>query len=149
MRIRAASVTNCVILGISALAKSSFCLTPLGHCLQSSVRKFILKKSRRSVLHLVVNFMQHSLNYQINMFQKRSLYFDKGSRQPLCLFGFQEWQYAQSRGCFYLEEDGEIISHKYRLHIPQRSTVCITIKPLNLRQVEGKCICISSEQFPL
>lgn len=50
----------------------------------------------------------------------------------------KEWQCAQSRGCFYLEEDGEIISHKYRLHIPQRSTVCITIKPLNLRQVEGK-----------
>ncbi|NXP14953.1 EFCB7 protein, partial [Thinocorus orbignyianus] len=50
----------------------------------------------------------------------------------------KEWQCAQSKGCFYLEEDGEIVSHKYRLHLPQRSTVCITIKPLNLRQVEGK-----------
>ncbi|KFQ65039.1 EF-hand calcium-binding domain-containing protein 7, partial [Phaethon lepturus] len=50
----------------------------------------------------------------------------------------KEWQRAQSKGCFYLEEDGEIISHKYKLHIPQRSTVCITIKPLNVRQVEGK-----------
>ncbi|XP_069717982.1 EF-hand calcium-binding domain-containing protein 7 isoform X3 [Phaenicophaeus curvirostris] len=50
----------------------------------------------------------------------------------------KEWQCAQSKGCFYLEEDGEIISHKYKLHLPQRSTVCITIKPLNLRQVEGK-----------
>ncbi|NXW33109.1 EFCB7 protein, partial [Phaetusa simplex] len=50
----------------------------------------------------------------------------------------KEWQCAQSKGCFYLEEDGEIISHKYRLHLPQRSTVCITIKPLNVRQVEGK-----------
>ncbi|NWX42121.1 EFCB7 protein, partial [Steatornis caripensis] len=50
----------------------------------------------------------------------------------------KEWQCAQSKGCFYLEEDGEIISHKYRLHLPQRSTVCITIKPLNIRQVEGK-----------
>ncbi|XP_014794991.1 PREDICTED: EF-hand calcium-binding domain-containing protein 7 [Calidris pugnax] len=50
----------------------------------------------------------------------------------------KEWQCAQSKGCFYLEEDGEIISHKYRLHLPQRSAVCITIKPLNLRQVEGK-----------
>ncbi|XP_064372378.1 EF-hand calcium-binding domain-containing protein 7 isoform X2 [Dromaius novaehollandiae] len=49
-----------------------------------------------------------------------------------------EWQCAQSKGCFYLEDDGEIISHKYRLHLPQRSTVCITIKPLNLCQVEGK-----------
>ncbi|XP_010165837.1 EF-hand calcium-binding domain-containing protein 7 [Antrostomus carolinensis] len=50
----------------------------------------------------------------------------------------KEWQCAQSKGCFYLEDDGEIISHKYRLHLPQRSTVCITIKPLNIRQVEGK-----------
>ncbi|KFQ01103.1 EF-hand calcium-binding domain-containing protein 7 isoform X2 [Haliaeetus albicilla] len=50
----------------------------------------------------------------------------------------KEWQWAQSKGCFYLEEDGEIVSHKYKLHLPQRSTVCITIKPLNVRQVEGK-----------
>ncbi|NXK12516.1 EFCB7 protein, partial [Herpetotheres cachinnans] len=50
----------------------------------------------------------------------------------------KEWQCAQSKGCFYLEEDGEIINHKYKLHLPQRSTVCITIKPLNIRQVEGK-----------
>ncbi|KAM9283709.1 EF-hand calcium-binding domain-containing protein 7 isoform 1-T3 [Morus bassanus] len=50
----------------------------------------------------------------------------------------KEWQCAQSKGCFYLEDDGEIISHKYKLHLPQRSTVCITIKPLNVRQVEGK-----------
>ncbi|NXI57631.1 EFCB7 protein, partial [Chloroceryle aenea] len=50
----------------------------------------------------------------------------------------KEWQCAQSKGCFYLEDDGEIISHKYKLHLPQRSTVCVTIKPLNLRQVEGK-----------
>ncbi|XP_075615339.1 EF-hand calcium-binding domain-containing protein 7 isoform X2 [Balearica regulorum gibbericeps] len=56
----------------------------------------------------------------------------------------KEWQCAQSKGCFYLEEDGEIISHKYKLHLPQRSTVCITIKPLNVRQVEGKsCHCLS------
>ncbi|KAM9238457.1 EF-hand calcium-binding domain-containing protein 7 [Leptosomus discolor] len=50
----------------------------------------------------------------------------------------KEWQCAQSKGCFYLEDDGEIVSHKYKLHIPQRSAVCITIKPLNVRQVEGK-----------
>ncbi|NXL95557.1 EFCB7 protein, partial [Alectura lathami] len=50
----------------------------------------------------------------------------------------KEWQCDQSKGCFYVEEDGEIISHKYRLHLPQRSTVCITIKPLNLHQLEGK-----------
>ncbi|XP_058277790.1 EF-hand calcium-binding domain-containing protein 7 isoform X3 [Hirundo rustica] len=50
----------------------------------------------------------------------------------------KEWQCAQSKGCFYLEEDGEIISHKYRLQLPQRSAVCITIKPYNIPQAEGK-----------
>ncbi|XP_019483748.1 PREDICTED: EF-hand calcium-binding domain-containing protein 7 [Hipposideros armiger] len=50
----------------------------------------------------------------------------------------KEWQCVQSKGCFFLEEDGEIISHQYRMQIPQRSMVYLTIKPLNLSQVEGK-----------
>ncbi|XP_071421333.1 EF-hand calcium-binding domain-containing protein 7 [Pithys albifrons albifrons] len=50
----------------------------------------------------------------------------------------KEWHCAQSKGCFYLEEDGEIISHKYRLHLPQSSSVCVTIRPLNVPQVEGR-----------
>ncbi|XP_039089355.1 EF-hand calcium-binding domain-containing protein 7 isoform X1 [Hyaena hyaena] len=50
----------------------------------------------------------------------------------------KEWQCIQSKGCFFLEEDGEIISHQYRMQIPQRSMVYLTIKPLNLSQVEGK-----------
>ncbi|NXU70600.1 EFCB7 protein, partial [Oreotrochilus melanogaster] len=50
----------------------------------------------------------------------------------------KEWPRAQSKGCFYLEEDGEIISHKYKLYLPQRSAVCITIKPLSIPQGEGK-----------
>ncbi|XP_053248162.1 EF-hand calcium-binding domain-containing protein 7 isoform X4 [Podarcis raffonei] len=50
----------------------------------------------------------------------------------------KEWQQAQSKGCFFLEENGEIISHKYKLFLSQRSTVCITINPVNLRQMEGK-----------
>ncbi|NWR87273.1 EFCB7 protein, partial [Furnarius figulus] len=50
----------------------------------------------------------------------------------------KEWQCAQSKGCFYLEEDGEIISHKYRMHLPQRSSVCVTIRPLSVPQAEGR-----------
>ncbi|XP_064138149.1 EF-hand calcium-binding domain-containing protein 7 isoform X3 [Loxodonta africana] len=50
----------------------------------------------------------------------------------------KEWQCAQSKGCFFLEEDSEVISHQYRMQIPQRSMVYLTIKPLNLSQVEGK-----------
>uniref|UniRef100_A0A8C8Z6J5 EF-hand calcium-binding domain-containing protein 7 n=1 Tax=Prolemur simus TaxID=1328070 RepID=A0A8C8Z6J5_PROSS len=50
----------------------------------------------------------------------------------------KDWQCIQSKGCFFLEEDGEIISHQYRMQIAQRSMVYLTIKPLNLSQVEGK-----------
>ncbi|XP_064576494.1 EF-hand calcium-binding domain-containing protein 7 [Zonotrichia leucophrys gambelii] len=50
----------------------------------------------------------------------------------------KEWQCAQSRGCFYLEENGEIISHKYRLHLPQSSALCVTIKPFRIPQAQGK-----------
>nr|XP_042707304.1 EF-hand calcium-binding domain-containing protein 7 isoform X2 [Chrysemys picta bellii] len=48
----------------------------------------------------------------------------------------KDWQCAQSKGCFFLEQDGEIITHKYKLYLPQKSTVYITIKPLNLSQLE-------------
>ncbi|XP_053432394.1 EF-hand calcium-binding domain-containing protein 7 isoform X1 [Nycticebus coucang] len=50
----------------------------------------------------------------------------------------KDWQCIQSKGCFFLEEDGEIISHQYRMQIAQRSMVYLTIKPLKLSQVEGK-----------
>ncbi|XP_034977470.2 EF-hand calcium-binding domain-containing protein 7 isoform X3 [Zootoca vivipara] len=51
---------------------------------------------------------------------------------------YKEWQHTQSKGCFFLEENGEIISHKYKLFLSQRSTVCITINPVNLHEMEGK-----------
>ncbi|NXY86210.1 EFCB7 protein, partial [Alcedo cyanopectus] len=60
------------------------------------------------------------------------------STKLLELDAMKEWQCAQSKGCFYLEDDGEIISHKYKLHLLQRSAVCVTIKPLSIRQVPGK-----------
>nr|XP_023497740.1 EF-hand calcium-binding domain-containing protein 7 isoform X2 [Equus caballus] len=50
----------------------------------------------------------------------------------------KEWQCVQSKGCFFLEEDGEIVSHQYRMQIAQRCMVYLTIKPLNLSQAEGK-----------
>ncbi|KAM6167015.1 EF-hand calcium-binding domain-containing protein 7 [Erethizon dorsatum] len=50
----------------------------------------------------------------------------------------KDWPCVQSRGCFLLEDDGETVSHQYRMHIAQRSMVHLTIKPLNLSQVEGK-----------
>ncbi|XP_027708634.1 EF-hand calcium-binding domain-containing protein 7 isoform X1 [Vombatus ursinus] len=49
----------------------------------------------------------------------------------------KEWQCAQSKGCFFLEENGEIVSHQYKIHLAQRSTVYLTIRPLKLSQEEG------------
>ncbi|XP_054837857.1 EF-hand calcium-binding domain-containing protein 7 [Eublepharis macularius] len=51
----------------------------------------------------------------------------------------KEWQCAYSKGCFFLEDNDEIVTHKYKLFLPQRSTVCITIKPIRFGQMEGKC----------
>lgn len=50
----------------------------------------------------------------------------------------QDWHHTSLKGCFFLEEDGGIMSLQYRLHIPQTSTVYLTIKPLNLSQAEDK-----------
>ncbi|XP_058513475.1 EF-hand calcium-binding domain-containing protein 7 isoform X2 [Ochotona princeps] len=50
----------------------------------------------------------------------------------------KDWQCVQSKGCFFLEEDGKIISHQYKMHLAEKSMVYLTIKPLNLSQVEGK-----------
>ncbi|EHB12292.1 EF-hand calcium-binding domain-containing protein 7 [Heterocephalus glaber] len=50
----------------------------------------------------------------------------------------KDWRCAQSRGCFFLEEDGEVVSHQYRTHLARSSAVYLTIKPLSLSQVEGK-----------
>ncbi|XP_077189592.1 EF-hand calcium-binding domain-containing protein 7 isoform X2 [Paroedura picta] len=51
----------------------------------------------------------------------------------------KEWHCAYSKGCFFLEDNDEVVSHKYKLLLPQRSTVCITIKPVCFSQMEGKC----------
>ncbi|XP_043098049.1 EF-hand calcium-binding domain-containing protein 7 [Puntigrus tetrazona] len=44
----------------------------------------------------------------------------------------QEWHRTLMRGCFYLEEDGTIVSLQYRLVIPETTSVCLAIRPLNL-----------------
>ncbi|XP_004634022.1 EF-hand calcium-binding domain-containing protein 7 [Octodon degus] len=50
----------------------------------------------------------------------------------------KDWPCVRARGCFFLEDDGDTVSHQYRMHISQRSLAHLTIKPLNLTQVEGK-----------
>uniref|UniRef100_A0A8C2KXB9 EF-hand calcium-binding domain-containing protein 7 n=1 Tax=Cyprinus carpio TaxID=7962 RepID=A0A8C2KXB9_CYPCA len=42
------------------------------------------------------------------------------------------------RGCFYLEEDGTIVSLQYRLIIPETTSIYLTIRPLNLSPIPDK-----------
>ncbi|XP_068095423.1 EF-hand calcium-binding domain-containing protein 7 isoform X2 [Hyperolius riggenbachi] len=49
----------------------------------------------------------------------------------------QDWQNAVSKGCFFLE-DTNIVSHHYKLQVSLKSTVYLTVKPLNLSKAEGK-----------
>ncbi|KAM4642224.1 EF-hand calcium-binding domain-containing protein 7 [Discoglossus pictus] len=50
----------------------------------------------------------------------------------------KEWNFTQSKGCFFLEDNGEIVAHHYKMQLPQKSTVYLTINPLNLSKTEGK-----------
>ncbi|KAK7144785.1 hypothetical protein R3I94_011014 [Phoxinus phoxinus] len=50
----------------------------------------------------------------------------------------QDWNHTLMRGCFYLEEDGTIVSLQYRLHIPETTGVYLTIRPLNLSPIPEK-----------
>lgn len=49
--------------------------------------------------------------------------------EPLRL---QEWHHSNVKGCFFLEDDGSISSLQYQLHLPQKSSVYLTIQPLSL-----------------
>ncbi|XP_067315911.1 EF-hand calcium-binding domain-containing protein 7 [Pseudorasbora parva] len=50
----------------------------------------------------------------------------------------QDWHHTLMRGCFYLEEDGSVVSLQYRLHIPEATSVYLTIRPLNLSPIPEK-----------
>ncbi len=58
----------------------------------------------------------------------------KFAYNPLLLNGiFQDWGLAHSKGCFFFEDDGSIISHLYRLDVPKDTKVYITIEPFAIR----------------
>ncbi|XP_072130000.1 EF-hand calcium-binding domain-containing protein 7 isoform X2 [Mobula birostris] len=50
----------------------------------------------------------------------------------------KNWQHAWSKGCFFLEDNDGIVSHRYRLELHQTTNVFLTIGPLNLGQTEEK-----------
>ncbi|XP_069794423.1 EF-hand calcium-binding domain-containing protein 7 isoform X2 [Narcine bancroftii] len=50
----------------------------------------------------------------------------------------KNWQHAWSKGCFFLDDDGGIVSHQYKLELQQTTNILLTIRPLNLSQNEEK-----------
>ncbi|XP_015234147.1 PREDICTED: EF-hand calcium-binding domain-containing protein 7 [Cyprinodon variegatus] len=46
--------------------------------------------------------------------------------------GLQDWHRICMKGCFFVEDNGSISSLQYRLHLPQTSSIYLTIQPLNL-----------------
>lgn len=46
--------------------------------------------------------------------------------------GLQDWHHSYVKGCFFLEEEGSISSLQYQLHVPQTTSVYLTIQPLSL-----------------
>lgn len=64
----------------------------------------------------------------------------------------QDWHHTFMRGCFYLEDDGSIISLQYRLHVPQTTSVYLTIRPLNLSPIPDKSsrwMCVDTALYVL
>ncbi|KAG7260304.1 hypothetical protein CRUP_029656, partial [Coryphaenoides rupestris] len=56
----------------------------------------------------------------------------KASGKTLEPAALQDWQHGAVRGCFFVEEEGTITSLQYGLHLPQRSSVYLSIHPLSL-----------------
>uniref|UniRef100_A0A8D3DE92 EF-hand calcium-binding domain-containing protein 7 n=1 Tax=Scophthalmus maximus TaxID=52904 RepID=A0A8D3DE92_SCOMX len=50
-----------------------------------------------------------------------------------------EWHHSYVKGCFFLEDDGSIGSLQYQLHVPQPTSVYLTIQPLSLSHRPDKC----------
>lgn len=58
-----------------------------------------------------------------------------------CYPSFQEWYHSCVKGCFFLEDDGTVSSLQYQLHIPQTTTVFLSIQPLSLSHRPGTSHC--------
>ncbi|XP_077440815.1 EF-hand calcium-binding domain-containing protein 7 [Vanacampus margaritifer] len=49
-----------------------------------------------------------------------------------------KWHHSCTRGCFFLEEDGTISSIQYQLHLPETSSVNLSIQPISINQRADK-----------
>ena len=47
----------------------------------------------------------------------------------LSVYSSQDWQSATSKGVLLLDDQGDVVSHQYKLRVPEDSQVWITIEP--------------------
>ncbi|KAJ8040221.1 EF-hand calcium-binding domain-containing protein 7 [Holothuria leucospilota] len=46
----------------------------------------------------------------------------------------KSWSHVSSKGCFYFDESGKIVSHQYRLQLSSKTKIWLTARPLSLQQ---------------
>ncbi|XP_014845230.1 PREDICTED: EF-hand calcium-binding domain-containing protein 7 [Poecilia mexicana] len=46
--------------------------------------------------------------------------------------GLQDWHHCFMKGCFFVDDNSSISSLQYHLHLPQKTSVYLTIQPLSL-----------------
>ncbi|XP_008404383.1 EF-hand calcium-binding domain-containing protein 7 [Poecilia reticulata] len=52
--------------------------------------------------------------------------------------GLQDWHHCFMKGCFFVDDNGSISSLQYHLHLPQKTSIYLTIQPLSLSHRPGK-----------
>ncbi|KAK3727872.1 hypothetical protein QZH41_010599, partial [Actinostola sp. cb2023] len=57
------------------------------------------------------------------------------------------WTNVQSKGSFFIEEDGSIVSHYYRLVIPKETQIWLTIQPIPSRSALADLRLVDTELF--
>ncbi|KAM9848300.1 EF-hand calcium-binding domain-containing protein 7 [Aulostomus maculatus] len=85
------------------------------------------KDSRSSSRPSSARSRRSSLSNSITMTSSST----KASKVPEPL-GLQEWYHSYMKGSFYIEDDGSISSLQYQLHLPQTTSVYLTIQPFSL-----------------
>ncbi|XP_028259706.1 EF-hand calcium-binding domain-containing protein 7 [Parambassis ranga] len=115
--------------------KSSAAAAQVSAATQQADPDTTLKKDTRSSSRpSSARSRRSSLSNSITMMTSSST---KTSKIPEPL-GLQEWHNGSMKGCFFVEEDGTIASLQYKLHVPQTTSVYLTIQPLSLSHSPDK-----------
>ncbi|KAM3876198.1 EF-hand calcium-binding domain-containing protein 7 [Diretmus argenteus] len=129
----------------AAAAASSSTLSQSSETPRTESDTALKKDSRPSSRPSSARSRRSSLSHTISMTSSST----KSSKVPEPT-ALQEWNHNSMKGCFFLEDDGSISSLQYRLHLPQTSSVYLTVQPLNLSHRPDKsssCMTVDTALF--